>query len=186
MGEAQGAAVGGLHASHRALTLSVQRYVNEYVQWYGRGRVEPASLGPAVPPGKTDGDVLAEESRFVWREEDMQELTAEKRFAIKYYRKLFKEYCLVDLAQHKTGQIGMRWRTEAEVREGKGQFVCARLRCRARKGLCSWELNFRYEEKGESRLALVKVRLCAKCSDKLNYANPHARAGCAGDDPLLP
>lgn len=67
----------------------------------------------------------------------------------------------------------MRWRTESEVREGKGQFVCAKLRCRTREGLTSWEVNFRYVEREQSRLALVKVRLCVKCSAKLNYRRPH-------------
>jgi len=48
-----------------------------------------------------------------------------------YYDRLFKEYALVDLSKYKTGQIGMRWRTQDEVFSGKGQFTCASLKCDA-------------------------------------------------------
>ena len=32
--------------------------------------------------------------------------------AVKYYNKLFKEYCIADMSRYKTGQIGLRWRTQ--------------------------------------------------------------------------
>jgi protein FRA10AC1 len=41
--------------------------------------------------------------------------------------------------------------------------------CQEKEGLRSWEVNFAYMEKGESKNALVKLRLCQECSDKLNY-----------------
>ncbi|KAH9363967.1 hypothetical protein HPB48_006069 [Haemaphysalis longicornis] len=36
-------------------------------------------------------------------------------------------------------------------------------------GLRTWEVNFAYFEKDEKKNALVKLRLCPKCSFKLNY-----------------
>ena len=37
------------------------------------------------------------------------------RMAVKYYNKLFKEYCIADMSRYKTGQIGLRWRTQASA-----------------------------------------------------------------------
>lgn len=39
--------------------------------------------------------------------------------AKRYVSKLFKEYALADLSRCKTGQVGLRWRVEREVIEGK-------------------------------------------------------------------
>ena len=47
--------------------------------------------------------------------------------------------------------MGLRWRTEAEVFDGKGQFVCGNKRCTESDGLASFELNFAYVEHGERR-----------------------------------
>jgi protein FRA10AC1 len=63
----------------------------------------------------------------------------------------------------------LRWRTEKEVISGKGQFECGNKKCTAREGLRSYEVNFAYSEAGESKQALVKLRVCPKCSYKLNY-----------------
>ena len=63
----------------------------------------------------------------------------------------------------------MRWRTEAEVTEGKGQFVCGEKTCSAAAELRTWEVNFKYEEQGTTKNALVKQRLCHKCSEMLNF-----------------
>lgn len=63
----------------------------------------------------------------------------------------------------------MRWRTEAEVVEGKGQFICGEKSCPANSDLRTWEVNFKYEEQGTTKNALVKQRLCPKCSDMLNF-----------------
>eukprot|EP00090_Calanus_glacialis_P043541 TRINITY_DN7712_c0_g1_i1.p1 TRINITY_DN7712_c0_g1~~TRINITY_DN7712_c0_g1_i1.p1 ORF type:complete len:154 (-),score=61.83 TRINITY_DN7712_c0_g1_i1:38-499(-) len=63
----------------------------------------------------------------------------------------------------------MRWRLEAEVVTGMGQFVCANKKCEERKKLRTWEVNFGYSELGEKKNALVKCRLCFECSYKLNY-----------------
>ena len=45
--------------------------------------------------------------------------------ALKYYKKLFKEYAIIDLSKYKTGEIGVRWRTRKEVISGKGANICA-------------------------------------------------------------
>jgi len=63
----------------------------------------------------------------------------------------------------------MRWRTEKEVVSGKGQFVCGNKQCGNRQGLGSYEVNFGYKEAGEHKQALVKLRVCPECADKLNY-----------------
>lgn len=55
--------------------------------------------------------------------------TPEQRMAKKYFRKLYKEYCLCDMSGYREGRIGMRWRTEEEVLLGKGQFICGNLSC---------------------------------------------------------
>ena len=35
----------------------------------------------------------------------------------------------------------MRWRTEKEVKNGKGQFICGEKHCDIDKGLDSWEVR---------------------------------------------
>ncbi|KAF6735368.1 FRA10AC1-like protein [Oryzias melastigma] len=118
---------------------------------------------------KTDLDVLRENHRFLWRDEDEDDMTWEKELAKKYYDKLFKEYCIADLSRYKENKFGFRWRTENEVVSGKGQFQCGHKRCEKDEGLKSWEVNFAYVEHGEKRNALVKLRLCPECSFKLNF-----------------
>ena len=76
--------------------------------------------------------------------------------------------CL-EFARYEYGCLGTRWRTEAEVREGKGQFVCASTRCKERELLGTYEINFSYSEDGVKKQALVKVRLCPECFRKTNY-----------------
>jgi protein FRA10AC1 len=63
----------------------------------------------------------------------------------------------------------MRWRTKTEVVDGKGQFICGNIHCDKKEKLTSWEVNFAYVEDGERKNTLVKLRICPKCSDKLNY-----------------
>uniref|UniRef100_A0A914XD28 Protein FRA10AC1 n=2 Tax=Plectus sambesii TaxID=2011161 RepID=A0A914XD28_9BILA len=117
---------------------------------------------------KTDLDVIRENHRFVWSETDQTD-TWERQMSKRYYDKLFKEYCIVDLSRYKENKFAMRWRVEKEVVDGKGQFICANKKCDERADLASWEVNFAYLEDGQKRNALVKLRLCPKCSDKLNY-----------------
>lgn len=89
--------------------------------------------------------------------------------AKKYYSKLFKEYCICDLSRYKENKVALRWRIEQEVVLGKGQFICGNKVCDQKEGLNSWEVNFNYVERGERKNALVKLRLCEKCSKKLNH-----------------
>merc|ERR1712139_137819 len=85
------------------------------------------------------------------------------------YERLFKEYVICDLAGYKKGHIGFRWRTEAEVYQGRGQFHCGHKRCNSKVGLRSFEVDFKYAEAGVQKRALVKVRLCEECAYKLHY-----------------
>lgn len=86
-----------------------------------------------------------------------------------YHDQLFKEYCLADLSriEEPNAPIGLRWRTESEVVNGRGQFSCGSLACQEQRDLRSWELPFGYSESGIKKVALVKLRLCRTCSTKL-------------------
>ena len=107
----------------------------------------------------SDRDVLAEHHEFV-RDDEADRAAAPAsygvRMAIKYFRRLFKEYALADLSRFERGQIGLRWRTEREVVEGKGQFVCGGTACAARDALRSFEVDFKYVERGARKRELVK------------------------------
>lgn len=126
----------------------------------------PGSNPPA--PAKSDLQLLREAHRFL-REEEDEDGSWESRLAQKYYQRLFKEYVICDLAGYKKGNVGFRWRTEAEVVQGRGQFQCAHKRCNSKRGLQSFEVDFKYSEAGASKRALVKVRLCMDCAYKLHY-----------------
>ncbi|XP_013193558.1 protein FRA10AC1 homolog isoform X2 [Amyelois transitella] len=117
---------------------------------------------------RTDLDVIRENHKFLWEEDDVAD-TWEKQLAKKYYDKLFKEYCICDLSRYKDNKVALRWRVEKEVVMGKGQFQCGNKHCNSDSGLKSWEVNFAYVEDNERKNALVKLRLCPECSDKLNY-----------------
>ncbi|XP_012672837.1 protein FRA10AC1 isoform X2 [Clupea harengus] len=143
-----------------------KKFVSDYILYYG-GKKE--DLNRSSDKDKRDIDVVRENHRFLWRDEDEEDMTWEKDLAKKYYDKLFKEYCIADLSKYKENKFGFRWRTEQEVVSGNGQFLCGNKRCEKQEGLKSWEVNFAYVELGEKRNALVKLRLCPECSFKLNY-----------------
>ncbi|XP_062331265.1 protein FRA10AC1 isoform X2 [Osmerus eperlanus] len=143
-----------------------KKFVGDYILYYG-GRMD--DLKRSTANDKTDMDVVRENHRFLWRDDDEEDMTWEKELAKKYYDKLFKEYCIADLSRYKENKFGFRWRVENEVVSGKGQFMCGNKRCEKQEGLKSWEVNFAYVEQGEKRNALVKLRLCPECSFKLNY-----------------
>ncbi len=65
------------------------------------------------------------------------------------------------------GKIGLRWRVQAELVSGKGQFVCGAKGCNETRGLSSFEVNFAYQEAGESKQALVKLRVCPKHAEQV-------------------
>ena len=98
----------------------------------------------------------------------------EQRLAIRYYNRLFKEYALVDLTFYKLNKIGMRWRTEKEVIDGKGQFACGNIHCDNANihELCSYEVPFSYKDlTGKKVTTLVKVRVCGACAYVLLLRN---------------
>jgi protein FRA10AC1 len=84
--------------------------------------------------------------RFIRTPEDDAEDSWEKKIAKKYYDKLFKEYCLGDFSRYKEGKIGLRWRTQKELFEGKGQFVCGNKACNQQSGLRSFEVLNIFDE----------------------------------------
>merc|ERR1711933_138426 len=81
----------------------------------------------------------------------------------------FQRVCDLRLVWLQQRQVGFRWRTEAEVVQGKGQFRCGQKRCESKQNLGSYEVDFKYDEAGHSKRALVKVRLCINCAYKLHY-----------------
>ncbi|KAG1954612.1 protein FRA10AC1 [Pimephales promelas] len=137
-----------------------KKFVSDYILYYG-GKME--DLRRSTSRDKTDLDVVKENHRFLWREEDEENMTWEQELAKKYYDKLFKEYCIADLSRYKENKFGFRWRIENEVVSGKGQFFCGNKRCESKEGLKSWEVNFAYVEQEEKRNALVKLRECPSC-----------------------
>ncbi|XP_048362240.1 protein FRA10AC1 [Sphaerodactylus townsendi] len=143
-----------------------KKLVNDYILFYG-GKKEDFKRSGAND--KTDLDIVRENHRFLWKEEDEVDMTWEKRLSKKYYDKLFKEYCVADLTKYKENKFGFRWRHEKEVISGKGQFSCGNKHCDEKEGLKSWEVNFGYVEHEEKKNALVKLRLCPECSYKLNF-----------------
>ena len=90
--------------------------------------------------------------------------------------RLFKEYAIADLSRYKEGAVGLRWRTEAEVVSGKGQFSCGAKRCANHNDLESYEVDFKYREAGEKKQALVKLRVCPDCAGRLNYRHARRKA----------
>lgn len=119
-----------------------------------------------------DLELLRREFRFVRDEaEDAARGACDwrVRMSVRYYRRLFREYALADLSRFREGKVGLRWRTEAEVVAGKGQFSCGNKRCQNAQGLRSYELLFAYREQGERRRCLVKLRACQPCARKLFF-----------------
>ncbi|XP_071483360.1 protein FRA10AC1-like [Diadema antillarum] len=144
-----------------------KQLINDYLLYYPGATKELFKRDTSKD--KTDLDVIRENHRFLWTEDDEQESSWGRRLAKKYWDKLFKEYCIADLSRYKENKIAMRWRVEKEVVHGKGHFICGNKTCIEQEGLRTWEVNFGYLEHGEKKNALVKLRLCERCSHKLNY-----------------
>ena len=67
-------------------------------------------------------------------------------------------------------QISLRWRTSDEVLSGKGESTCSNLRCLiSNEELSTFHLPFTYEEENIVKSTDVKIKVCKKCSKKLNY-----------------
>jgi len=160
----------GRRQRHKYLALNAydrhKLLINEYLLNYP-GAIQ--LLQRDTSKDKSDLDVIKENHRFLWDNIDNTKLTWEQQLAKNYYDKLFHEYCICDLSRFKENKIAMRWQTEKEVKDGKGQFQCGARKCHERDNLRTWEVNFAYQEENERKNALVKVRLCPECSYRLNY-----------------
>ncbi|EOX96681.1 Uncharacterized protein TCM_005877 isoform 2 [Theobroma cacao] len=130
-----------------------KKFLNDYVDFYGKEKSTDVKL-----PVKTDHDTLREGYRFIRTEEDDMNPSWEQRLVKRYYDKLFKEYCIADMSQYRSGKIGLRWRTEKEVISGKGQFICGNKHCNEKEDLASYE-----EVKGlHLQLSIMKVMMTTK------------------------
>jgi protein FRA10AC1 len=119
-----------------------------------------------------DYEILNQYHEFI-RDDESDKIKMNKswevRMARKYYNTLFKEYALCDLSKYKEGKIGLRWRVEQEVVQGKGQYSCGSITCSDRNNLNCYEVPFRYKEHGIVKHELVKVCVCEDCAIKLFY-----------------
>lgn len=120
--------------------------------------------GGALPVGEAALAVLHHE--FIRERREGSERD-EQHAARVCWDQMHKEFALCDLSRWREGKVGLRWRTEAEVLAGKGQFMCGSLSCDGVLALHSYELPFRYSERGVQKEALVKVRVCGRCAPKL-------------------
>uniref|UniRef100_A0A0N5A8L9 Protein FRA10AC1 homolog n=1 Tax=Syphacia muris TaxID=451379 RepID=A0A0N5A8L9_9BILA len=164
----------------RLMSLDVysrhKELINQYFLYYPGATKR---LQRDTSKDRNDYDVLRENHRFLWDETELAEAAEkswEARLAKRYYDKLFKEYCIADLSQYKKNRVALRWRIEKEVRSGKGQFECGNKHCLSKEDLTSWEVNFGYVENGQKKNALIKLRLCPKCSTKLNFYSKKRKA----------
>ncbi|KAI0749703.1 folate-sensitive fragile site protein Fra10Ac1-domain-containing protein [Daedaleopsis nitida] len=130
----------------------------------------------------TEFDILHSSHKFLREDDDRDDsqLSWNEKLAKKYYSSLFREYAVCDLKHYKSGNFALRWRTEEEVLSGSGETTCGNTRCPLHKefpdaaddvrpALTTLELPFSYTQRGESKFALVKVVLCAKCFKKLMW-----------------
>ena len=176
-----------------------RQLIREYKTYYGvsasQAIYERHGLGEKPVKPITEGDILRRHYQFVFDDDISQtgvveaELAANdnwgRRLARRYYEQLFKEYAIADLSRYKERQIALRWRIEKEVIDGKGQFICGEQHCQVTQGLKSWEVNFAYKEHGSTKHALVKLRLCPECTEKLHIIQ-NRRVQKEGDERVLP
>jgi len=64
----------------------------------------------------------------------------------------------------------MRWRTVDEVKAGKGEKICANVKCGQVKELQPMEVIFGYVEVGKRKSVLVKCVTCGRCKRKMRKA----------------
>jgi protein FRA10AC1 len=159
---------GSLAFSSESVRLDAFARHKKMVEEWQRFYRKPVAAAAAAPY-RTDADVLRENYRFVRTEADDAQMSSEQRQARRFYDLLHKEFALADLSRYKEGRVGLRWRTEAEVLAGTGHFSCGALKCPRTDGLASFELNFAYQEAGEQKQALVKLRVCPDHAYQLHY-----------------
>ena len=94
-----------------------------------------------VLPDETNDDVaMAPKKRSTWQD----------RMVEHYHSHLYKEFVLADLSRvlEIDGKIGLRWRTESEVKCGKGFRTCGNLKCKSLE--CVNEETFYSKEKKDA------------------------------------
>lgn len=155
-------------------------FMKELLRLYG-GRL-PAVNSNAIRSTKTDHDALKESFRFIRSEEDDMDDTWEVRLAKRYYSKLYREYAIADMSRYGEGKLGLRWRTQSEVVSGRGQLTCGARGCSERMGLASFEVPFSYNEAGQAKSALVKVRLCPEHARQLHQCKEGLRQRDVGSE----
>jgi len=73
---------------------------------------------------------LERHHRFLPPQLDQQtSSTWQERMAYHYHQNLYKDYVLADLTRASRGQVGLRWRTQAEVETEKGSVTCGNKHC---------------------------------------------------------
>lgn len=80
-----------------------------------------SSLKRDTSRDRTDLDVIRENHKFLWQEDDVAD-TWEKQLAKKYCDKLFKEYCICDLSRYKENKVS--WRIFNAFYVGVSCYVC--------------------------------------------------------------
>ena len=116
----------------------------------------------------SDLDILASHHRLIL-DTSPPDLSYGAFLFRKYYDSLYKDTAIIEFGDYRRGQIGVRWRSKAEVLAGKGSSECANAKCSEKSRLSVYEVNFKYREAGETKSTLVKVRTCMLCSEKLNF-----------------
>jgi hypothetical protein len=81
-----------------------------------------------------------------------QRSTWQGRMVLQYHSHLYKDCVLADMTRVSQGQLGLRWRTEGEVRAGKGTETCGNLHCPSLQGLR--KASSQGETEDEQRLAV--------------------------------
>jgi len=77
--------------------------------------------------------------------------TWQERMVKNYHKGLYKEYVLADLSRVlDIGMIGLRWRTEVEVKNGRGFRCCGNLTCRGVSTTTIMDSNGGVEKKSDA------------------------------------
>lgn len=63
------------------------------------------------------------------KEESKSASTWQERMVQNYHSHLYKTHVIADLTYYQKGRIGLRWRTKAEVQNGKGVKTCGNKHC---------------------------------------------------------
>jgi protein FRA10AC1 len=103
----------------------------------------------------------------------------QERMVRRYHEGLYKEFALADLSR--PGKLGLRWRTQKEVVDGRGETSCGNKRCQNASDLITLEIPFSYHEEGISKKELVKLRLCPLCRPLVDNKSKSNERGCDSD-----